>query len=129
SLSTCICTLMPFNDQDYLYRSAMRSLPFPSPERSTVVLSTGNNNFYSQPVKTFLCLSDSSVGPDGVVTINGFPFSASSYAPNAMVIARTSPPSPQGKTRLDTGIPDGTSNTILCAEKYARCTNTTMAPQ
>jgi hypothetical protein len=36
---------------------------------------------------------------------------------------------PQGKTRIDTDIPDGTSNTILHAEKYARCTNTVMAPQ
>src|SRR5262249_12541075 len=36
---------------------------------------------------------------------------------------------PQGKTRIPADIPDGTSNTILYAEKYARCTNTTLAPQ
>ena len=35
---------------------------------------------------------------------------------------------PQGKTRIPADIPDGTSNTILHAEKYARCTNTTMPP-
>ena len=41
----------------------------------------------------------------------------------------TDPPttSPQGKTRI-ADITDGTSNTILHAEKYARCSNTTMAP-
>jgi hypothetical protein len=36
-------------------------------------------------------------------------------------------PSPQGMTRM-LAITDGTSNTILHAEKYARCTNTTMPP-
>ena len=55
------------------------------------------------------------------------------YAPNAMLIAKndlsSKPPvtSPQGKARL-ADITDGTSNTILHAEKYARCFNTTMAP-
>jgi Protein of unknown function (DUF1559) len=34
---------------------------------------------------------------------------------------------PQGKTRIVADILDGTSNTILHAEKYARCSNTTMA--
>jgi hypothetical protein len=67
------------------------------------------------------------------VTINGFPFGASSYAPNAMVISERiaiGPQGigPQGKARLDADIPDGTSNTILHAEKYARCSKTVMAP-
>ena len=42
----------------------------------------------------------------------------------------TNPPSPNGhgydpngKARIPASIPDGTSNTILMAEKYARCTN------
>ena len=67
------------------------------------------------------------------MTINGVSFGASCYAPNAMVIAKndlsSKPPvtSPQGKARL-ADITDGTSNTILHAEKYARCSNTTMAP-
>ena len=120
--------LLPHLEQDNLYRSALGSVPFPPPDGPTVVHFPGNNNVYSQPVKTFLCPSDPSVGPDGVVTINGFPFGASSYAPNAMVIADTSASSPQGKARIPADIPDGTSNTILQAEKYARCTNTVMAP-
>jgi prepilin-type N-terminal cleavage/methylation domain-containing protein len=121
--------LLPHLEQDNLYQSALGSVPFPPPDGPTVVLSPGNNNVYSQPVKSFLCPSDPSVGPDGVVRINGFPFGASSYAPNAMVIADRVAISPQGKARIPADIPDGTSNTILHAEKYARCTNTTMAPQ
>ena len=35
---------------------------------------------------------------------------------------------PQGKVRIPADFADGTSNTILHAEKYARCTNTDMAP-
>jgi prepilin-type N-terminal cleavage/methylation domain-containing protein len=121
--------LLPHLEQDNLYRSALGSVPFPPPDGPTVVLSPGNNNVYSQPVKTFLCPSDPSVGPDGVVTINGCPFGASSYAPNAMVMSDRVAMTPQGKTRIDADIPDGTSNTILYAEKYARCTKPTMAPK
>ena len=35
---------------------------------------------------------------------------------------------PQGKVRIPADFADGTSKTILHAEKYARCTNTDMAP-
>jgi prepilin-type N-terminal cleavage/methylation domain-containing protein len=117
--------LLPYLEQDNLYQSALGSVPFPPPDGPTVVLYPGNNNVYSQRVAVFLCPSDPSIGPDGVVTINGYSFGASSYAPNARVIA---PNGPQGKTRISSDIPDGTSNTILHAEKYARCSNTSMAP-
>jgi prepilin-type N-terminal cleavage/methylation domain-containing protein len=120
--------LLPHLEQDNLYRRALGSVPFPPPDGPTVVHFAGNNNVYSQPVKTFLCPSDPSVGPDSVVMINGFPFGASSYAANAMVIADGSASSPQGKARIPADIQDGTSNTILHAEKYARCSNTVMVP-
>jgi prepilin-type N-terminal cleavage/methylation domain-containing protein len=121
--------LLPHLEQDNLYRRALGSVPFPPPDGPTVVCFAGNNNVYSQPVKTFLCPSDPSALADGVVTINGFPFGATSYAPNAMVISeRTFPIGPQGKARIPADIQDGTSNTILHAEKYARCSNTVMAP-
>jgi Protein of unknown function (DUF1559) len=116
--------LLPYIEQDNLYQSALGSVPFPPPVGPTMVYYPGNNNVYSQRVAVFLCPSDPSVGSDGVVTINGVKFGASCYAPNAMVIA---PNGPQGHARL-ADILDGTSNTILHAEKYARCSNTTMAP-
>jgi prepilin-type N-terminal cleavage/methylation domain-containing protein len=127
--------LLPYVEQDNLYRSALGSVPFPPPDGPTTVYYPGNNNVYSQPVKIFLCPSDPSVDSDGVVTVNGVVFGASCYAPNALVAGHsdlTTIPfktNPQGKARIPADFTDGTSNTILHAEKYARCTNTTMAPQ
>src|SRR5262245_37503707 len=114
--------LLPYLEQENLYRRAL----------GPVALATGpitihcpiNNNVYSQPVPTFLCPSDPSVGPGGVVTVNGFSWGASCYAGNGQVISRI-PGDPQSQTRL-ADITDGTSNTIHYAEKYARCSSTTM---
>jgi type II secretory pathway pseudopilin PulG len=127
--------LLPYVEQDNLYRSSLGSVPFPAPDGPTAVYYPGNNKVYSQPVPIFLCPSDPSVGPGGVVSVAGVSFGASCYAFNALVVAQndiTTMPfktNPQGKTRIDAHIPDGTSNTILQAEKYARCTNTIMPPQ
>src|SRR5262249_8460387 len=74
-------------------------------------------------------------GADGVVTLAGVSFGASCYASNALVVGQndiTTTPfktNAQGKTRIPADIPDGTTNTILHAEKYARCTNTTLPTQ
>jgi prepilin-type N-terminal cleavage/methylation domain-containing protein len=125
--------LLPYLEQDNLYKSALGSVPFPPPVGPTIAYYPGNNNVYSRPVPTFLCPSDPSVGPDGVVTINGVLFGASSYAPNGLVsgtadLSRNPPVgSPQGQMRM-ADIVDGTSTTILHAEKYARCSNPTLAP-
>jgi prepilin-type N-terminal cleavage/methylation domain-containing protein len=125
--------LLPYLEQDNLYSGALDAVPFPQPVGTATVYYPGNNNVYSRPVPTFHCPSDPSVGPSAVVTINGYSFGASCYAPNAMVVAisdlSTNPPrgNPEGKTRL-AEIADGTSHTILHAEKYARCSNTFMAP-
>jgi prepilin-type N-terminal cleavage/methylation domain-containing protein len=127
--------LLPNLEQDNLYRSALGVVPFPPPDGPTTVYYPGNNKVYSQRVAVFLCPSDPSVGRDGSVTVAGVSFGASCYAFNALVVAQndiTTIPfktNPQGKTRIPADIPDGTSNTILHAEKYARCTNTTMPPQ
>src|SRR5262249_33646752 len=54
------------------------------------------------------------------------PFGASSYAANSMVFSPDG--HPQGKTRL-AEITDGTSSTILYAEKYARCFTPALPPR
>jgi prepilin-type N-terminal cleavage/methylation domain-containing protein len=127
--------LLPYVEQDNLYRRALGVVPFPPPDGPTAVYYPGNNQVYSQSVPIFLCPSDPSVGPGGSVTVAGVSFGASCYAFNALVVAQndiTTTPfktNAQGKNRIPADIPDGTSNTILQAEKYARCTNTTLPPQ
>jgi hypothetical protein len=120
--------LLPYVEQDPLFRSSLDLAPFLLPVGPTTLYYPGNNNVYSRPVVTFVCPSDPSVESGGIVMIKGYPFGAASYAPNGLISGTAPPtPGPQGKTQM-LAITDGTSNTILHAEKYARCSNTTMSP-
>jgi prepilin-type N-terminal cleavage/methylation domain-containing protein len=126
--------LLPYLEEGNLYNAALGTVPFPPPVGPTVAYYPGNNGVYSKPVKVFLCPSDPSVGPQGVVSIDGWDsFGALSYAGNALLRSitdlSTTPyrADPQGKLGMSF-VTDGTSNTILHAEKYARCSNTFMPP-
>jgi prepilin-type N-terminal cleavage/methylation domain-containing protein len=110
--------LLPYIEQGNLYRDALG--PVALPTGTVSIYWPGNNNVYGRPVKILLCPSDPSVGPGGVVTVMGSSWGASSYAVNSQVSALI-PHDPQGR-RCMLAITDGTSNTILYAEKYARCT-------
>jgi prepilin-type N-terminal cleavage/methylation domain-containing protein len=110
--------LLPYLEQDNLYqRSAYQGNFFP-----------GNHQVYSQPLSVFLCPSDPSVGPNGqVLDYLGLTWGAASYAANVQVFARTRSNGilldPQHYARIPASFPDGTSNTMLFTEKYARCFN------
>jgi len=117
--------LLPHLELGTLYINALGIVPFPAPVGPTVVYYPGNKGVYSRPVKVFLCPSDPSIGPEGVVSIEGYTFGSLCYAGNALLGVRNSGPPidlPQGKVRV-VDITDGTSNTIHHAEKYARCSN------
>jgi prepilin-type N-terminal cleavage/methylation domain-containing protein len=128
--------LLPYIEQDNLYKSAYGGVAnptyqaaFPLPPVLTV------------PIKTYVCPSDPGVTTEGFmqgVSISAggknYPVGACSYGANAQVFAITTQPPNPGPIQLDqyglwggnnrtlsATFQDGTSNTIVFAEKYARC--------
>jgi prepilin-type N-terminal cleavage/methylation domain-containing protein len=112
--------MLSFLEQGNLYGDALG--PVALPMGTMTIYCPINNEVYSRPVKTLLCPSDPSVDPSGVVEVLGISWGVSCYAVNSQVHAPIRG-DPQGKARL-ADITDGTSNTILYAEKYARCRST-----
>jgi hypothetical protein len=115
--------LLPFLEQSSIYDSALGSVALPT--GPTQLYFPGNNQIYTRPLSAVLCPSDPSVGPDGVVTINGISWGASCYAVNSQAVANKAG-GPEGRSRIPADFGDGTSNTILYAEKYARCSSTSL---
>lgn len=115
--------LLPYLDQNNLYRLALGPVQFPT--GPITIYFPGNNSVYTKSVRTFICPSDPSVGPGGLVTLNGISWGASCYAANSQVFAPVRG-DPQGKARI-ADITDGSSNTIFYAEKHARCASASMA--
>src|SRR5260370_16989374 len=61
--------LLPYVEQDNLYRSAFGPMSFPPPVGTISVYYPGNNNVYSQRVAVFLSPSDPLLSSHGVMTI------------------------------------------------------------
>jgi prepilin-type N-terminal cleavage/methylation domain-containing protein len=125
--------LLPYVEEGNLYEHALGSVALTT--GPVTIHYPGNNNVYSQPVSIFLCPSDPSVETGGVVTVNDISWGAACYAVNSQASTKndltSSPPKgfgPQGRRRIPNDFADGTSHTILYAEKYARCTSTSMPP-
>src|SRR5262249_26270401 len=116
--------LLPYLEQGNLYQRAWG--PVALTTGPVTMYFPGNNYVYSEKLSVLLCPSDPSVGGDGVVTVKGISWGPSCYASNGQVFADLIHRNPQGKTRF-AAITDGLSNTILYAEKYARCVSTSMA--
>ena len=87
----------------------------------------GNNGVYAQPVAGFRCPSDPTAQAGTAADHLGNVWGVSSYAPNAQVVCATDAAgalqNPMRYARFESAFPDGTSNTLLLAEKIAQCTN------
>jgi prepilin-type N-terminal cleavage/methylation domain-containing protein len=86
-----------------------------------------NDSWYCGfPIKTYVGPSDPSMVPNGLLD-TGSPRYGSSYAPNEWVFGSGNPPpnntitAATAKATIGQSFPDGTSNTIVFAEKYAVC--------
>jgi prepilin-type N-terminal cleavage/methylation domain-containing protein len=124
--------LLPFIEQDNLYKSANGGPTNPTYQSAFPVAQPA----LTFAVKTYVCPADPSANATGFidgVNLGSFSVGATSYGANAQVFGTTSaPPSPGplqldgygvwgGIARIPATFQDGTSNTILFAEKYARC--------
>jgi prepilin-type N-terminal cleavage/methylation domain-containing protein/prepilin-type processing-associated H-X9-DG protein len=78
-----------------------------------------NNPVSTQHPKTYECPSDSSFNL--LTDPNWAPAGNASYAANFYVFGNVANSTPQGFARMPTSFPDGTSNTIVFAERYASC--------
>jgi prepilin-type N-terminal cleavage/methylation domain-containing protein len=114
---TAYLHVLPFLEQETLYEKGRRVDGF---------VTAWNNGVQAEPLKVFVCPMDRSAG-SGVVNDPklGQPWGAASYAANAQVFCKVYPDgriqSPQERRRIPFHFGDGTSNTILFAEKYAHC--------
>jgi prepilin-type N-terminal cleavage/methylation domain-containing protein/prepilin-type processing-associated H-X9-DG protein len=142
ALGTTLFLLLPFLEQQNLYNACQVPVNSVSGQDTSGLGSDTNLIYYAQAgltpvvqnttIKTFICPSDPSVGN----WMNGGPMGTPggsydcSYAGNAFVFQRpnelTSPSAgsqlvAQGQPVIPSTFTDGTSNTVLFAEKYAAC--------
>jgi prepilin-type N-terminal cleavage/methylation domain-containing protein len=108
--------LLPYVEQDNLYKSTGAGNP--------IVYYPWNNNAWQVQVKTYICPSDPSVDSMGNASGTS-PWKATSYAYNAQVFATVNPlgqiTSWYAAPRIPATFQDGTSNTIMYAEKFGKC--------
>jgi prepilin-type N-terminal cleavage/methylation domain-containing protein len=136
--------LLPHLEQNNLYQKSVVNSPFRHLS-ATYNYNIATDATARQVIKTYICPSDPSASNPlltepsvGIVQ----PFAVCSYAFNFQVFACTGtdagvPPAGQlidypdgyrGNARISATFTDGTSNTILFAEKYARCMTSSGAP-
>ncbi len=98
--------LLPFIEMDNLY-NAMRTT---SPTPGFYPLNSG----YATVVQTLICPSDGSLNSN----VQRYKYGSSNYAANLAVF------DPKGPGTIVTSMPDGTSQTVIFAERYKVCAPT-----
>lgn len=135
---------LPFVEQSALYNRSVRTAPF-THNSASYNYNVSTDATARQIIPVYICPSDPSVPGDKMVTNPSVgiiqPFAVCSYAFNFQVFAFTdqvSWVSPAGQ-KIDysdgylgnctfAAISDGTSQTIMFTEKYARCVTSSQAP-
>jgi prepilin-type N-terminal cleavage/methylation domain-containing protein len=138
--------ILPYIEGGNLYNVSQITTPF-SYKSATYLYNAGSPKATPrQIVKTYLCNADPSVPGDKIITnpsVGIFdPFAVSSYAFNFQVFGYTGsnssvtptgqlvdyPDGFKGRAKIPNTFSDGMTNTILYAEKYARCVTSSQAP-
>jgi hypothetical protein len=148
-LGTPFIFLLPFMEQQNLFDQLLTVSPL-TPTGYGALAWADKYDSYSIPVQSYICPSDPSVGPNNTCQQNAGPAypAATSYAANALafdkckftpgddgrppraVLTNASrlslgydgfPTPPFHYARIPADMPDGTTNTVLFAEKYTFC--------
>jgi prepilin-type N-terminal cleavage/methylation domain-containing protein len=98
--------LLPYLEQDNLYNQVAMT----------------SDNCTNTALKVFMGPSDPSMPGNGIVIMMGMPYGGCSYASNLLVFGNV----PGGSARIPSTFADGTSNTIVFAERYTDCGGTTV---
>ena len=133
--------MLAYIEQGNLYQRSVVTVPFRH-FSATYNYSVSTDATATTQVKTYRCPSDPSAG-DGTITNPSVgivqPFAVGTYAFNFQVFGAGSsayqyhlqtdyPDGFKGKATIPATFTDGTSNTVLFAEKYARCLTSSQAP-
>jgi prepilin-type N-terminal cleavage/methylation domain-containing protein len=110
--------ILPYIEQDNVYKASIGgALPAFDPNGDSQLVG-------ADVIKTYLCPSDPSVVNAGVyggcglmqsVNIQRDGYAACNYAANVMVFE------PRGTSSIEVAMPDGTSNTVMFAERFRNC--------
>jgi prepilin-type N-terminal cleavage/methylation domain-containing protein len=140
--------LLPFIEQDNLYKQSVRTAPFTHLSAS-YNYNVSTNATARQVIKTYICPSDPSVPGDYMITNPSVgiiqPFAVTSFAFNYQVFGYTGvvynaannemvggtggySDGYAGNAKIPATFLDGTSNTILFTEKYAKCLTSSKSP-
>jgi len=98
--------MLPYIEQDGIYRQMLANHP--------------DSWWCGYVIKTYVSPADPSMRGNGMVDTSN-PRAASSYAPNEAVFGNPVRGPSTPTTKIPASIPDGLSNTIFMAEKYAVC--------
>lgn len=109
--------LLPFLEQDALYRKSLSGGVY---DPGYAGYAVDGNLVCGAKVPVYVCPSDFT--PQQLTDANWMPGGLTSYALNWQVFGNVASPTPSaGRASISRSFPDGTSNTILVAERYGIC--------
>jgi prepilin-type N-terminal cleavage/methylation domain-containing protein len=133
--NTTFFWMLPFIEQDNMYKNSYSPANTWGSGNSAGYLSwmtntSGTPAAFNSAVKTYMCPSDPSMPADGLASCFVTEWAAdnvglTSYAPNGQVFAQNDQNfnaiNIQGQPRIPASFPDGTSSTVIFAEKLGMC--------